>query len=106
MTQLSDKERAARDMVCLPLDGLHTLHAVRSMVEELSPYVGLFKVGKESFTRFGPEVVRQVHEGGEILTEPDRVDDCVADLSRRQRCEQPEHRRSDHLDRRGASRVV
>ena len=61
---LSAKEVAARAMVCLPLDGLDTLEAVRARVEELSPYVGLFKIGKESFTRFGPAVVEQVHEGG------------------------------------------
>ena len=34
------------------------------MLQALSPYVGLFKVGKESFTRFGPEVVRLVHGHG------------------------------------------
>jgi orotidine-5'-phosphate decarboxylase len=50
--------------VCLPLDGLHTLDAVRGLVDELSPYVGLFKVGKESFTRFGPDVVKLVHDHG------------------------------------------
>jgi len=37
---------------------------VRALVEELSPLVGLFKVGKESFTRFGPEIVRRVQEHG------------------------------------------
>lgn len=61
---LSEKETAARAKVCLPLDGLHTLDAVRQRVEELSPFVGLFKIGKESFTRFGPAVVREIHEGG------------------------------------------
>jgi orotidine-5'-phosphate decarboxylase len=61
---LSEKELAARAKVCLPLDGLHTLEAVRERVEELSPFVGLFKIGKESFTRFGPAVVHEIHEGG------------------------------------------
>ena len=51
-------------MVCLPLDGLHSLAEVGSLVEELSPLVGLFKVGKESFTRFGPPVVKLVQERG------------------------------------------
>lgn len=64
MTELSSLERRAREMVCLPLDGLHSLGAVGDLVEELSPLVGLFKVGKESFTRFGPEVVRLVQEKG------------------------------------------
>jgi orotidine-5'-phosphate decarboxylase len=37
---------------------------VEELVDELSPYVGLFKVGKESFSRFGPEVVRLVQARG------------------------------------------
>jgi orotidine-5'-phosphate decarboxylase len=64
MIALSEKELVARAMVCLPLDGLHTLDAVRARAEQLSPYVGLFKIGKESFTRFGPAVVDAVHAGG------------------------------------------
>jgi orotidine-5'-phosphate decarboxylase len=57
-------EKAAREMVCLPLDGLHALDQVEALVEELSPFVGRFKVGKESFTRFGPEVVGLVRDLG------------------------------------------
>ena len=64
MSELSPQERAAREMVCLPLDGLHSLAQVQALVEELSPFVGRFKVGKESFTRFGPEVVSLVHDHG------------------------------------------
>lgn len=62
--EMSAKEQKAREMVCLPLDGLHSLEGVESMVEELSPFVGLFKVGKESFTRFGPPVVELVRKHG------------------------------------------
>lgn len=57
---LSRQENSAREMVCLPLDGLPSLAEVEGLVEELSPFVGLFKVGKESFTRFGPSVVKLV----------------------------------------------
>jgi len=64
MGELSAKERAAREMVCLPLDGLHSLGEVKGMVEELNSFVGLFKVGKESFTRFGPSVVELVRDYG------------------------------------------
>ena len=64
MTELSRKEQAAREMVCLPLDGLNSIAEVKGRVEELSPFVGLFKVGKESFTRFGPEIVDLVKEYG------------------------------------------
>ncbi len=40
---LTEKEQKAREMVCLPLDGLESLHDVKTRVEELSPVVGLFK---------------------------------------------------------------
>ncbi len=62
--ELSAKEELARRMVCLPLDGLDSIDEVRERIEELSPFVGLFKVGKESFTRFGPEVISLVTDGG------------------------------------------
>ena len=64
MSELSLLERKARDMVCLPLDGLHSLERFGALVEELSDLVGLFKVGKESYTRFGPDVVRMVQDRG------------------------------------------
>ena len=68
MTDLTPQELTARDMVCLPLDGLHSLADVEVLVQELSPYVGLFKVGKESYTRFGPEVLSLVQNlGGGIF---------------------------------------
>ncbi len=60
MRELSENEKIARSKVCLPLDNLKTLEEVKALVEELSPVVGLFKIGKESFTRFGPEVVKMV----------------------------------------------
>jgi len=51
-------------MVCLPLDGLASLADLKSRVQELSPVVGLFKVGKGSFTRFGLDAVRAVEDYG------------------------------------------
>jgi orotidine-5'-phosphate decarboxylase len=64
MPELTSGELAARERVCLPLDGLHTLADVEARVQELSDFVGMFKVGKESFTRFGPRVLELVQEGG------------------------------------------
>ena len=61
---LTKNEQLARKMVCLPLDGLNTLEEVKLRIEELSPVVGLFKVGKESYTRFGPKVIELVHSYG------------------------------------------
>jgi orotidine-5'-phosphate decarboxylase len=62
--ELSPREQAARKKVCLPLDGLTSLAQVESLVEELAPFVGMFKVGKESFTRFGPAIVERVRASG------------------------------------------
>ena len=65
---LTEKEKIARSKVCLPLDGLNSLTELSERVEELSPVVGLFKIGKESFTRFGPQAISIVKEkGGEVF---------------------------------------
>lgn len=66
--KISEKEKIARSRVCLPLDGLNTLKELRERVQELTPVVGLFKIGKETFTRMGPEAIRAVkEEGGEVF---------------------------------------
>jgi len=57
---LTPKEQEARKRVCLPLDNLKTIEAAEARVQELSPIAGLYKVGKGSFTRFGPDIVRMV----------------------------------------------
>src|SRR3989344_5368823 len=62
--QLNEKEELARSKLCLPLDGLNSIAELRYMVTELSPVVGLFKIGKESFTRFGPLSVETVQNAG------------------------------------------
>ena len=68
MIELTEKEHQAKGMVCLPLDNLEELRgndpetSVEGRVKELSPVVGLFKVGKETFTRFGIEAIRLVQE--------------------------------------------
>ncbi len=62
--KLNKKQIEARKRVCLPLDGLNTIEEIKSLVKELSPYVGLFKIGKETFTRFGPKAIKIVQESG------------------------------------------
>jgi orotidine-5'-phosphate decarboxylase len=65
---LSEKEKIARSKICLPLDGLNSIEELKERVSELSPVVGLFKIGKESFTRFGPKAIQIVKEnGGEVF---------------------------------------
>ncbi len=58
---LTQQEKMARNRVCLPLDGLNTLAEVKERVAELKEVVGLFKIGKESFTKFGPAVIELIH---------------------------------------------
>lgn len=66
--ELTEKEERARERLCLPLDGLNTLEDVSRRIEELSPFVGIFKIGLESYTRFGPEVIRLIQgHGSEVF---------------------------------------
>lgn len=58
--KLTKEQEEARKKICLPLDSLNSLEEIKSLVEELSPVVGMFKIGKETFTRFGPEAVKLV----------------------------------------------
>lgn len=60
--ELSKKQQVARSKVCLPLDGLYSFEEVKTRIEELHPMVGMFKIGKELFTRFGPDVVGLVQQ--------------------------------------------
>ncbi len=62
--ELNEKERLARQRVCLPLDNLTTLEKLTERVEELSPVVGIYKIGKGSFTRFGHDALDIVEEHG------------------------------------------
>ena len=61
---LTEKEQKAREMLCLPLDDLESLTHLSLRVSALSPVVGLFKIGKGSFTRFGRDAVNVVYEYG------------------------------------------
>lgn len=61
---LTKQEKKARSMLCLALDGLENFQDVKNIVKELSSYVSLFKIGKESFTRFGPKVIDLIHKSG------------------------------------------
>ncbi|PIE35629.1 orotidine-5'-phosphate decarboxylase [candidate division KSB3 bacterium] len=62
--KLTGKEQIARSKICLPLDNFYSFEEIKACIEELSPVVGLFKIGKELFTRFGPDVVTLIHDYG------------------------------------------
>jgi len=55
---------APRDRLIFALDIGDGLEEALSWVDRLWDHVGLFKVGKESFVRYGPEIVRRIHERG------------------------------------------
>ena len=84
MITLNEKEKQARQKICLPLDNLYTLRDLQERVEEQSPYVGMFKIGKGSFTRFGSKAVASVlASGSEVFLDlkyhdiPNTVEDAA-----------------------------
>lgn len=62
--ELNEKGKAARSKVCLALDNLETIEELEERIKELKPAVGMFKIGKELFTKFGPEAVKIARAGG------------------------------------------
>jgi orotidine-5'-phosphate decarboxylase len=66
--KLNELQEKAREKVILPLDGLAKFEDAERRVKTLSPVVGIFKVGKESYTRFGPQIIDMVnHYGSEVF---------------------------------------
>jgi orotidine-5'-phosphate decarboxylase len=59
-----EQQSNIRNKVCIPLDNLETQEEVLARVEELKEIAGVFKIGKEAFTRFGPSLVRVIQEMG------------------------------------------
>ncbi len=60
--ELTEKEQKAREMLCLPLDDIETIAQLSLKLSNLSPVVGMFKIGKGTFTRFGPDSIKIVQE--------------------------------------------
>ncbi|MDO8786070.1 MAG: orotidine-5'-phosphate decarboxylase [Syntrophales bacterium] len=62
------QNRNPREMLIFALDIGGDIGEAISWVECLRDHVGIFKVGKESFTRYGPEVVSKIKEqGGKVF---------------------------------------
>ncbi len=56
------------ERVIFALDIGDGIEEALSWVDRLKGHVGLFKVGKESFVRYGPEIVRLIHvRGGKVF---------------------------------------
>ncbi|MEA3304264.1 MAG: orotidine-5'-phosphate decarboxylase [Patescibacteria group bacterium] len=84
MVDLTPKEEEAKKRVCLPLDGINTLEEMEQLIQSLASYVGVFKIGKGTFTRFGPEAITLVHKyGGKVFLDlkyhdiPNTVEDAA-----------------------------
>ena len=57
-----------RDRLIFALDGTGDLAETISWVKRLQDHVGMFKIGKETFTRYGPEIVAGVQRlGGKVF---------------------------------------
>jgi orotidine-5'-phosphate decarboxylase len=52
--------KQSRDFLALALDNLDDLAAIKQLVESTAPHIGVFKIGLEQFTRFGPVVLDAV----------------------------------------------
>ena len=58
----------SRERLIFALDVGGPLEEALSWVDRLRDHVGLFKVGKESFVRYGTEIVRHIHaRGGKVF---------------------------------------
>jgi orotidine-5'-phosphate decarboxylase len=53
----------AQDKIILALD-VETLEQAKALVGLLKWYVSMFKVGKQMFTRYGPQVITMIHDQG------------------------------------------
>lgn len=57
-----------KERLIFALDIGGDIEEAMSLVDRLKDHVGLFKVGKESFTRFGPEIVKRIQGlGGKVF---------------------------------------
>jgi len=55
--------KSPKDYIIFPLDVSNFVSA-RTYIESLAESVGMFKVGLELFIRYGPDVVRHIHQTG------------------------------------------
>jgi orotidine-5'-phosphate decarboxylase len=65
---MNTSNNLSRERLIFALDVGGGLEEALSWVDRLRDHVGLFKVGKESFVRYGTEIVRQIHaRGGKVF---------------------------------------
>ena len=61
---MKTRNRQARDRLIFALDMGEDIRKTLAWVDLLKDHVGLFKVGKEAFTHYGPEIVARIREAG------------------------------------------
>jgi orotidine-5'-phosphate decarboxylase len=62
MLFLHQMETPSRDRLALALDNVSSLSALTHLIKATAPSIGVFKIGLELFTRFGPSVCDVVRE--------------------------------------------
>src|SRR3989344_3079630 len=65
--KLTEKEQEARKRVCLALDNIDSVDDALSLARELTPYIGLVKVGKElnqTAVNEGRRIVHEIYDAG------------------------------------------
>jgi orotidine-5'-phosphate decarboxylase len=68
MRTMQSRNSNPRGKLIFALDVGEDQEEALSWVDRLAGHIGLFKIGKEAFTHFGPEIVRQVQQrGGDVF---------------------------------------
>lgn len=60
-------KKSAKDYLCYALDQIESLDELERRVRHLSPYIGFFKIGLESFVAYGDKGIDVVKEAGAKL---------------------------------------
>lgn len=61
---MSTLSREPRGRLIFALDAVGTMAEAMTWVDRLTDHIGMFKVGKESFTAFGPDIVTGIRDRG------------------------------------------
>jgi orotidine-5'-phosphate decarboxylase len=52
------------DFLALAIDNTTTLSSIKALIEQTAPFIGVYKIGLEQFTRFGPPVLDVIRSAG------------------------------------------
>ena len=50
--------KQTKDYLALALDNVSKKEQIQNLVNLMSDYIGVFKIGLEQFIRFGPEIIK------------------------------------------------